>query len=233
MAEFEIAARMVKARAQVQSAKMAEDPPPPPPGDSLDGLVEKLRQELIDEFGSTSLSGKYPGGKKIRGPDGLAEIWLKPDAKPVSVPPYRMGEREKILADLVTAAQDAGKMEPGKGPWNTPCFPVPKKTPGSYRLFQDLRSQNAATIKDGHPLPLIGEIVQRQGKNLVWTVLDLVDGFHQMPMKPEHRHITCMSTPKGTMQWTVQVMGLKKCGVPVPTNDGMGPTRASGGGCLH
>ena len=46
----------------------------------------------------------------------------------------------------------------------------------------------------------------------MWTTLDLVDGFHQMPLKREHRYITCMSTPQGTRQWTVQVMGLKNAG---------------------
>jgi hypothetical protein len=55
-------------------------------------------------------------------------------------------------------------------------------------------------------------MVQRQGKIFIWTVLDLVDGFHQMPMKVEHRPITCMSTPRGTQQWRVQVMGLKNAG---------------------
>ncbi len=30
-----------------------------------------------------------------------------------------------------------------------------------------------------------------------------------MPLKEEHRHITCMSTPKGSYQWKVLVMGLK------------------------
>ena len=56
-------------------------------------------------------------------------------------------------------------------------------------------------------------MVHRQGSNKVWTVLDLMDGFHQMPLKKEHRYITCMSTPKGTMQWTVVVMGLKNAGI--------------------
>ena len=42
----------------------------------------------------------------------------------------------------------------------------------------------------------------------MWSTLDLKDGYHQMPLKPEHRYITCMSTPRGTMQWKVLVMGL-------------------------
>ena len=176
-------------------------------------LAGQLRQALLDEFGQTSLSGKYVPNPPVRGPFGEAEIWLKPDAKPVSVPPYQMtGERRQALIDLVEKARQTGKLESGKGPWNTPAFPVPKKVQGSYRLVQDLRPQNEATIKDGHPLPRIGEIVQRQGKIFLWTTLDLVDGFHQMPLKKEHRYITCMSTPQGTQQWTVQVMGLKNAG---------------------
>ena len=146
----------------------------------------------------------------VRGPFGEAEIWLKPDAIPIAVPPYRMnGERRDALDRLVGEAMATHKMEPGKGPWNTPVFPVPKKKPGEYRIVQDHRPQNACTVKDGHPLPRIHDVLHRQGKCLVWSVLDLVDGFHQMPLKKEHRHITCMSTPRGTMQWTVQVMGLK------------------------
>jgi len=43
----------------------------------------------------------------------------------------------------------------------------------------------------------------------MWTLLDLVEWDHQMPLKEEHRHITCMATPRGTMQWRVLVMGLK------------------------
>ena len=165
------------------------------------------------EFGQTSLSGKCPVDPPVRGPYGEAEIWLKPDAEPVSQTPYRfIGERREAHAKLLDEAVTAGKLEPGRGPWNTPSFPVPKKRPGEYRLVQDLRPQNAVTIKDGHPLPLIGLILVRQGRHRMWSVLDLTDGYHQMPLKREHRHITCMSTPRGTMQWKVQVMGLKNAG---------------------
>ena len=35
------------------------------------------------------------------------------------------------------------------------------------------------------------------------------DGYHQVPLKESHRYLTCTSTPRGTMQWKVLVMGLK------------------------
>ena len=38
------------------------------------------------------------------------------------------------------------------------------------------------------------------------------DSFHQFPLKKENRHITCMSTLKGTKNWTVLVMVLKNAG---------------------
>ena len=76
----------------------------------------------------------------------------------------------------------------------------------------DYRAVNDATINDGHPLPRIEDILQRQGKYKLWSVLDMKDGYHQVPLKKEHRHITCMTTPLGSLQWTVLVMGLKNGG---------------------
>ena len=42
--------------------------------------------------------------------------------------------------------------------------------------------------------------------------MDLVDGYHQMPLKKEHQHYTCTTTPQGVVPWTVLVMGLKSAG---------------------
>ena len=75
--------------------------------------------------------------------------------------------------------------------------------------MEDFRDVNDATEDDAHPLPRIVAILQRQGAFKIWSTLDLKDGYHQMPLKEEHRYITCMSTPRGTMQWRVLVMGLK------------------------
>ena len=41
------------------------------------------------------------------------------------------------------------------------------------------------------------------------SVLDMKDGFHQVPVRPEDRHLTAMSTPKGVYVWKVMPMGLK------------------------
>ena len=100
--------------------------------------AERYRNLLLQEFNDSSLSGIYPIDPPARGPFGEAEIWLKPNAKPVSVPPFRLtGERERAHAKLMQQAIDMHKYEPGKGPWCAASFPVPKKRPGEFRLVVD------------------------------------------------------------------------------------------------
>ena len=82
-----------------------------------------------------------------------------------------------------------------------PPFPVAKKEPGTYMLVVDFRAVNEATITDGHPLPLINDILQAQDKFKMWSVLEMKDGFHQVSLKKAHMYITCMSTPMGVNNW--------------------------------
>ncbi len=79
-------------------------------------------------------------------------------------------------------------------------------------MVVDYQVLNAATVTDAHPLPCIEDILQMQGRYKMLSVLDMKDGYYQVPMRKSDRHLTCMSTPHGTKQWTVLVMGLKNAG---------------------
>jgi hypothetical protein len=176
--------------------------------------VVKIRDQIMVDFQDTVFRSKLPNADPpIRGPFGLAEIKLKANAKPVKQRMFHItGERREAWDKLTNEVITSGKVEPGIGPWSSASFPVPKKNPGEYRLVEDFRSVNENTEDDAHPLPRIDEMIQRQSEFSLWSSLDCKDGYHQMPLKKEHRHITCMSTPKGTFQWKVQVMGLKNAG---------------------
>ena len=65
------------------------------------------------------------------------------------------GERREAWERLTEEVIQAGKVEPGMGPWNSPSFPVPKKNPGEYPPVEDFRQVNAHTEDDAHPLPRI------------------------------------------------------------------------------
>ena len=186
--------------------------------------ADEARQLIGSRYSDSVLSGKYQPNPPVRGPFGEAEIWVKPNAIPVGIPSYRLGgQRRTIHTNLIRDYVEKGKMEPGIGSWNLPSFPV-QKANGKYRLVQDFRPLNAVTEKDGHPLPRIIDILHRQGQYKIWSKMDLVDGYHQMPLRKEHQHFTCSTTPLGVVQWKVLVIGHKKCGQPVPTDDGVGPS---------
>ena len=172
--------------------------------------VEDKRQKLLQEFAASVFVGKTGGNPPKRGPYGEAEIILRPGVKAVKQRPFQMtGEKRAAWISLTDQLIADGKIEPVQGPWCSSSFPVPKKKPGQWRLVVDFRALNDATEVDSHPLPRIADILQRQGKYRMWSVLDMKDGYHQVPLKEEHRDLTCMSTPRGTMRWKVLVMGLK------------------------
>ena len=172
--------------------------------------VDDLRAQILKDQNDSVFSGKTTGSPPKRCEFGEAEIHLLPNSTPVKQRPYQMaGERRAAWIELIDQLIADGKIEPGQGPWCSPSFPVPKKTPKKYRLVVDYRRLNAATEVDSHPLPRINDILQRQGRFKIWSVLDMKDGYHQVPLKEEHRNLTCMSTPRGVMRWRVLVMGLK------------------------
>ena len=174
--------------------------------------ADQAREMILAKYAAHVLSGKYQPNPPKRGPFGEAEIWIKPNSVPVGIRPYRMGgDRRDIHTNLIRDCVAKGKMTPGLSSWNLPSFPV-QKANGKYRLVQDFRQLNAVTEKDAQPLPRIIDILHRQGQHQIWSKLDLVDGYHQMPLKVEHQPYTCSSTPLGVMQWTVLVMGLKNAG---------------------
>ena len=73
----------------------------------------------------------------------------------------------------------------------------------------DYRGLNEQTEHDSYSLPLIDTILQKQQKKQIFTVLDLKHGYHQMPLHPDSRPCTAMSTPLGPIQWKVVPMGAR------------------------
>ena len=92
--------------------------------------------------------------------------------------------------------------------WASPRFVVPEKAAGEWRLVVDHRGLNAQTQHDSYTLPLIEDMLQKQHRRRIFTVIDLRLGYHQMPLAEESCACTAMSTPLGHLQWKPMPMGV-------------------------
>ena len=72
----------------------------------------------------------------------------------------------------------------------------------------DYRMLNAQTRGDVYPLPRIDEMLQRLDGAMVFSKLDLADGYHQIPMAMKDRVKTSFTCRYGTFQFTVMPFGL-------------------------
>ena len=171
--------------------------------------VAELKERLIKAY-PRLFSGVANKNPPDRGRFGTAKIKLKPNPKIYRHREYQLqGDRAEAMKKLLAEFIERGWIEPSDSEWASPAFIVPKKEKGEWRLVVDYRGLNEQTEHDSYSLSLIDSILQKQQKKRIFTVLDLKHGYHQMPLHPDSRPCTAMSTPLGPMQWKVVPMGAK------------------------
>ena len=171
--------------------------------------IQALRARLKQKYGHTFFSGKPVFPPLVRGPYGEAKIRLKQDPRVYRHREFALrGERKEAMENILRDFIERGWLEPCHSEWASPCFVVPKKVAGEWRLVVDYRGLNAQTQHDSYTLPLIEDMLQKQHRRRIFTVIDLKHGNHQMPLAEESRACTAMSTPLGPLQWKVMPMGV-------------------------
>lgn len=71
-----------------------------------------------------------------------------------------------------------------------------------------MRGPNSQSRRTSYPLPKIEDLLVKHGAGQMFTILDLRQAFHQQPLHPSSRPITCTHTTEGVYQWKVNIMGL-------------------------
>lgn len=140
---------------------------------------------------------------------GQLELKLIDPSKTVQRRPYRMSPNEReLVRQKVKELLDAGVIRESCSPFASPILLVKKKD-GSDRLCVDYRELNNNTIPDRHPLPLIGDQIQRLVGANYFTSLDMASGFYQIPVHPNSIEITAFVTPDGQFEYLVMPFGLR------------------------
>ncbi len=84
---------------------------------------------------------------------------------------------------------DQGVVQSSTSPWNSPLFLVPKKD-NTWRPVIDHRKLNSVTVANRFPLPVLTDLLQSLGEhNTVFSSLDLLSGYWQVPLAPNLAHL--------------------------------------------
>ncbi|XP_071906161.1 uncharacterized protein [Coffea arabica] len=169
---------------------------------------EKTKLEdmpVISEFPDV-----FPEELKSLPPEREVEfkVDLVPRTTPISKTPYRMAPAElKELKVQLQNLLERGFIHESESSWGAPVLFVKKKD-GSLRLCIDYRGLNAVTIKNKYPLPHIDELFDQLQGAVVFSKLDLRQGYYQLRVKKEDVPKMAFNTRYGHFEFAVMPFGL-------------------------
>ena len=106
------------------------------------------------------------------------------------------GEKLRFAKEEFLKMEKLGIVQQSDLPWASPLHVVPDAD-GSWRPCGDYRRLNAITEHDRYPLPHLQDFNARLAGMEVFSVINLVKGFHQIPMSKADVPKTAIITPFG------------------------------------
>ena len=104
--------------------------------------------------------------------------------------------------------EQAGIIRRSNSPWASPLHLVSKSS-GGWRPCGDYRLLNAMTIDDRYPLPHVQDFNSQLFGAKIFSKVDLVCGYHQIPMSTESVFKMAIATPFGLWKFLRMPFGLK------------------------
>jgi len=130
------------------------------------------------------------------------------DAKPIKMNAYRTSKmEERIIQEEVDEMLRNGIIRKSSSPWSFPIVLVDKPD-GSKRFCIDYRRLNEVTRKDSYPLPRIVDTIDVLNGAKLFSTIDFLSGYWQIPLDEESIPKTAFVTKFGLFEWLRMPFGL-------------------------
>ena len=116
------------------------------------------------------------------------------------------GEKLMAVREEFQKLQELGIVKESHSPWASPIHLVPKGT--GWRICGDYRRLNAVTKRDSYPMPNVNALYTLLHGSQIFTTLDLVRGYNQIPMAQDSIEKTAVITPVGLYEYLRMPFGL-------------------------
>uniref|UniRef100_A0A914Q1Q4 RNA-directed DNA polymerase n=1 Tax=Panagrolaimus davidi TaxID=227884 RepID=A0A914Q1Q4_9BILA len=169
--------------------------------------VQSYVDDLQKEFAPVFAPGLGRCSKR------LIHLQLKPNSHPIHIKARRMNESAKEVMkaelDRLHANGVMKKLENGFSNYATPGSIVKRKDGRSRFVVDYSTGLNDQLQESSYQLPVPEDLFDRFAGCKVFTLMDMPDAYHQIPLDEESQNLTTVSTPFGYFKYLVAAMGLK------------------------
>jgi Reverse transcriptase (RNA-dependent DNA polymerase) len=142
-------------------------------------------------------------------PKHAVEHVIETKGRPVTAKPRQLDIAKRAVAEKeFRELEAAGIVRRSNSSWSSPLHMVPKPN-GKWRPCGDYLRLNVQTVPDSYPLPNIQDFSNKLHGSVIFSKIDLVKGYHQVPVSQNSIAKTAITTPFGMFEYLYMPFGLR------------------------